>query len=557
MTVNPQLKVAPAELLQWFYEQLEYEREDVLLFVDPTTDVEIGVFRNTPAMREKFLAAGRPAPRRPLPGSPRPQPALHQRSPCQSPPTEEVSSSQAYGSEIEGEILTQLEQSIQANQPQPTVLEGLVHTTTSRNKTLIKRRAEKRAAKPGAVLHGRVAKPKSRVRQGQRKPRSAERVVPGSDDDASEEAEEEEEVELVDPWFRGLLPNGITPERARQAKMIRMAKAIAGPEAVEDWQGFMASWRDNGLLTSRPTSSNKKVAPKHLQTLPIEIVDFYYAYDRVRTFEIADSFKAITHRCRMVELWRIYAKAESVPFHIYLPLENGQRKQAQRKRFLFNTLHPELQGIEDVGKTPASKKQWGAFSDRLKHANRWHIIQQELGYGVLGLIPERVIPNRWVQKELGAAEFDVWIKAIKHFNPKCQAAAQNWTRTLDQALGGRQPSRRRRALEGVSPTTLKGFTDTTMLFCDEVGQSGDEMQGGEPPSSQLVTQSQSGEGFRSLFTGIEPGWGVSESIHFTDEQWAALGALDIRQIQDNTMLFSSYDRQGLEELEKDGEGIGE
>ncbi len=525
MTLTSQPQPAPSQFIKWFCQELELAGEDIQIFVDPSTDLEIGVFRNIPVIRERLqITIAAPAPRHPLPSSPQPQPVLQQGSPSPTPHATQGGSSPDYGSDLDEGTLTQLEKSVQGEQL--VDLQGLVHTTSNKNKTFLKRQAEKEARRGGAVQNGRVAKPTTRARRAQRKQLSATRVV--VEDEAMTESDHVHDEALVDQWFAGFPVDqqGTLLTRTKQAKIKRMAMAIGGPEVVEDWQAFMTSWRENGFLTSRPTSKNNQLAPKHLDGLPVEVTDFYYAYDRVKTTEIADSFKAITHRFRMARLWMIYAKAEDTTIQSQPLLQPGQTRQAQQKRFLFNTLYPGFVGITDIDTNKASKKPWDAFTNRLRFAKRWYTLQAELGYGILGLIPERVVPNRWVQKELNTTEFTIWIHAIKHFTPGFEKASQRWRRTIDQALNGLQPSRRRKAIEGITPAALRGFTDTTSLFYDEDENEDENLV----PLSQLVGQGESRRDVMSFLgdMGLE---GTNPGLLFTEEQQVIFENLDPQQIQ--------------------------
>lgn len=277
--------------------------------MDPDTGLEIGVFRNTPAIRERLRTLIAPTPRQPLPSSPRPQRAEQQRS-LSPNPRDDLVPSREYRSDLDETAFSQLEKSIPTER-QSLDVQPLVYTISGKNKAQMKRRAEKDAKKRSMVHESRVAKATTtkarRIRQTQLSPA---RVVRDSENETVVGVLKE----LVDPWFRDfpLDKDGTLLTRITQVKIKRRAIAIAGPEVVEDWQAFMASWRENGFLTSRPTSRNQQLIPKNLQGLPVEIVDFYYAYNRVKTTEIADSFKAITHRFRMARLWMIYSKAEDV-----------------------------------------------------------------------------------------------------------------------------------------------------------------------------------------------------------------------------------------------------
>jgi hypothetical protein len=265
--------------------------------------------------------------------------------------------------------LTQLEKSIPVNPQQPINEQNLVYQSTSKNRKWQQKRAEKEA-KLDAVREGRVAKPTRRSRE--RKQLSARRVIPDSTD--SEAAGEEElrgksqrddRTPAVDPWFDGVIAKHRPLKPSLQSKMKKAAMAIAGRRAVQDWQDFFRCWREKGLLTSSPTSRDGCLPLVRLQTLPAEIARFYYAYDKVKTADTATSFKAITHRCRMVQLFKLYYAAESVQIIDEVEPQPGLTRQAQRKRFLFDLLHPGSEGIRDIAKNEASKSDWNAFTSRL------------------------------------------------------------------------------------------------------------------------------------------------------------------------------------------------
>jgi hypothetical protein len=534
MTLDSQPQPAPGEFIEWFRQELDLAGREIQIFIDLDTDLEIGVFRNTPTIRERLRA---PTPRQPLPSSPQPRPAEQQRSSSQS---------QEYGSDLDETVLTQLEKSIRDDQlqpqpqqqQQPVDLQTLVYTTSGKNKARMKRRVEKEAKRQGAGHNGRGAKATTRTRRARRAQLSAARVVLDSEDEAMMESDGALEEELVDPWFRDFPSDkrGTLLTRTTQAKIKRRAMAITGPEVVEDWQAFMASWRENGFLTSRPTSRNSLVVPKRLDNLPVEIADFYYAYNRVKTTEIADSFKAITHRFRMARLWMLYSRAEDVEIQDPAPLQLGQTKQAQRKRFLFDLLHPTLGGVTDIDANRASKKPWDAFTNRLRFAKRWYTLQEELGYGVLALIPERVVPNRWVQKELNVAEFAIWIQAIKHFRPGYEKAVQHWRKTIEHALNGLRPSRQMKTIEGITPADLKGYGDTTTLFYDDE----ESEDGNLPPSNQVIQPCESRRDVMSFLgdMGLE---GANQGLFFTEEEQAVFNTLDPQQIQRFGVLGASQE----------------
>lgn len=189
---------------------------------------------------------------------------------------------------------------------------------------------------------------------------------------------------------------------------------------------------------------------------------------------------------------------------------------------MFNLLHPTLSGIADVDAKGASKQRWEAFTNRLRFAKRWYTLQEELGYGVLALIPERVVPNRWVQKELSATEFAVWIQAIKHFRPGYNPAAQRWRKTIEHALNGLRPSRSIKTIEGITPADLRGYNDTSTLFYDD-----EESEDENPlPLSQVARQGEKKQAVMSFLgdIGLE---GTNQGSLFTEEEQQVFSNFDL------------------------------
>lgn len=561
---------APADYVQWFNNQLESDGLHSQIFIDSTTEIELIVCKNTPALRNRVFIATSPLPsqRTPLIAPTAPRKPLPQ-SPCSSASesnytqiiplvVDSAASSQAYGSGVDEETVTQLAHivSSQSRLIQPVDPNTLIFTTTNRNKKKLQRATNKereRGRQRERVATGRVQKPTKPSRRRRLGLLSEERVWSDGDSEADEleqvrqeeqqrsdspmgEAEEERgkySQDRVALWFAnaqvGVDGGSVSTTPAIQAQMVRNAMAIAGPKSVEDWKMFMETWRASGHLTSRPASRNNQLPPSHLHSQTIEVTDFYYKYKKVEACDVADSWKAITYRIRMVDLWEVLLRAGgSIPHHELPPLQRGQTLQSSRKAFLFGMLHPEFRGVIDPHISPASKKQWKTFTYRLGYAERWHTLQRELGYGILGLIPNCVVSNNWVQRTMKLNEFALWINVIKHFNPQCLSAARNWSRTLNKAISSRKPSEKRRALEDMPTASIKHFNDTSTLFGptnSETELSGDDMVP-ELSLSQIMAPSSQGQQWGAVLTGLETDWRIFEN----NEQWIDLGELDLQQI---------------------------
>ena len=256
------------------------------------------------------------------------------------------------------------------------------------------------------------------------------------------QAEEPVQDRCLDPWFHTVT----VLTRTQQAKMMKMARVIAGSEARLEWQTFLASWRTDELVpcTARIES------PSSLASQPQEVQDFCYLYRQVAANEVASGFTTISHRIHLTKLWQQYLTIdEAVNRAPAAPRSKGQTKQAIRKRYLFNLLHPEFQALQDVRQASTSKQAWLSFTRQLDYASRWHLLKERLGLGVLALIPTRVVSNAWIQHELRLNELEIWIQAIHHFNPGCIAVGRQWADALVQVAARRPP----RIVEGVSSSS--------------------------------------------------------------------------------------------------------
>ena len=537
-------RAAPAEYIQWFRQLLDSEERDFQSFIDPTTEMMIIVCKFTPTIQTRLLAQVTPPPRHRLPDGPQrpytlPAPTQSSDSLVQSTrrsigrgiaaPIVPGSSESGDDLDLDHTTMAQLEDSAHDRQrlAQPVATAGLVFTVSSRNKVAEKRRAARGAKKADAVVHGRVERSGRRSRRMQAREVSAAIARLEADDEADGELEEE----VTDRWFKQNTIKGKVIGRTLQRRLVRMARAIAGREMVEDWQDFMKTWREHGHLTSRPTSRSRQDRPGQLCDQPDEIVDFYYTFNRSRASGTAESWRAITTRIRMVDLWDTYKRAEAAS--PTLPVARlGQTRQAQQKRFLFDIIYPEFGEVLDAIHDPLSKQSWKAFSDELRFAKRWYTVQRELGYGILGLIPNRVVSNWWVQKDLNDPEFELWIEVIKHFNPQCITAGENWNRTLYKAFKGHLPSRQIKAIEGVVPALLSEAApagESFGLANYETDISGDDMpnnlprgqlvrQGDVPdelPSSQLIGWDER-QAYDFLFQEPEPYLGYGGGVDFAD-----------------------------------------
>jgi hypothetical protein len=410
--------------------------------------------------------------------------------------------------------------------------EGLIIKISNKNREREKRRAKKRAREEGREQESPALRRAKRTRL-------ARRVVR---DDEEDEDEDEDEDEVVDPWFREhRLDGDVMVAAPLQKTMVRYAKAIAGKTMLEEWRALFAYWRAKGHLTQRSGVQDGGALDERGPGVPIKYQALYQAYGEVSHAEASQGWMTIANRCRMVNLWHYYRQAldDDAEEGDEQARERGQTRRAMRKQDLFRILHPQMRDPTD-GRW---KTAWGDFTRRLSGAKRWHTLQQELGYGILGLIPHSTVSNSWVERKLREPQFHLWVKAIKHFNPRCLEVITEWGKVLVRAEEGRRPSRQQRALE-MAAGGLTGDDEAQRFFEEETdgAASADEHEAGqaaEPPGNWPLWSLVNQEG------GAQPD--ASAAMRELEEGMAqVIGNRDLSwpSSSDHTELGSSGDREG-------------
>jgi hypothetical protein len=479
---------APADTIQWLRQTLDNHEVEYLTFFDYESDIRLIICKDTPRMRARISnpSVGEKGARHLLPDYIIPR----------LPPTGIVStplpvvSSPEYLGEVNERDLAALEGPLRAPTPPPAepspIMGPLNYTTTSHNRRKITQRLQKLANKKARkekkqLSRRRVSRSSSPASESVGSPR--ESLVPSSAAAPSLEALwfQEASAAIGEPNLQ------LSP--TEQSLILKNARSIAGPEAVQDWQEILVSWREEQQLRlySRPSSSTAVESPTaHLDGQPKEVCTFYYSYKKVARSVLAAKFNSIAERVNLANLHDAYTQAESaVPNQ---PLRSGQTQAALKKQYLFAILHPDCPHTSNPAADPRYKSKWAQLSIQLRFASRWFYLREQLGFGVLGLIPTDLVSNHWVHNQLPKAQFTLWVRAIKHFNPKCIPAGEELGTMLQRALRGARPSRRRRTLEDVPATGLTADLDPVVLFgvsSDGVLTSGDEIEEPASPSQEM------------------------------------------------------------------------
>ncbi|KAF1933792.1 uncharacterized protein M421DRAFT_28443, partial [Didymella exigua CBS 183.55] len=87
---------------------------------------------------------------------------------------------------------------------------------------------------------------------------------------------------------------------------------------------------------------------------------------------------------------------------------------------------------------------------------RWYSISQELGWGILTLIPHDEIANRWIERKLRVGQLHVWIELLKKERPDICAASKALESWLgpDGIAGGPINEKQTLCIEAEAPVTI-------------------------------------------------------------------------------------------------------
>ncbi|KAK1912057.1 hypothetical protein P3342_012540 [Pyrenophora teres f. teres] len=123
----------------------------------------------------------------------------------------------------------------------------------------------------------------------------------------------------------------------------------------------------------------------------------------------------------------------------------------------------------------ATKKDKQVFKRRLGQAMRWYSMSQELGWGILTLIPHDEIANRWIERTLRVGQLDVWMKLLKKERQDiCVAskALESWLGP-EGIAGGPISEKKTLSIEAEAPATIYEVEEIQDSEDDETNDSVD------------------------------------------------------------------------------------
>jgi hypothetical protein len=259
-----------------------------------------------------------------------------------------------------------------------------------------------------------------------------------------------------------------TPYRTA-SHMLAKARAVGSRETWYNVATFLQSWRERGTpvpsrsaVTTSALSSQRELQRTGLNDCDLVFEQAWYtSHDCERRMASV----MIEYRWSMALLGRAYANkivqiqhSDQPPSNVMSRSRGGQGTvKGQAIDTLLRRISPDF--------TATDRK---AFGKRLVRAKRWYLAAETLGWGILCLMPTDLVSNNWVEKDLRAAEWSLWLTVVKKVNlDACNAsiAFDNWVGT-EGIQGGPIQSSDTLSIEAEGPTVV--------YEVEEIADSADE-----------------------------------------------------------------------------------
>jgi hypothetical protein len=211
--------------------------------------------------------------------------------------------------------------------------------------------------------------------------------------------------------------------------LLASARAVGSQHTWHNAAIFLRSWRERGTPVPTRTSATEGTMSTQIAHLPSSTnspsitngcdADFERAWHVSNYCEQRLAAAVIEHRWAMALLGRAYAAKIK-----QLQDENtGTPLPPLKTKAINSLLH-----LVCPHALPQERK---VLVRRLTCATRWYSATETLGWGSLCLMPPDNRFNRWVEKEVLAYEWPIWLQLVKRVSPEAHAASQ----TLDRWLG--------------------------------------------------------------------------------------------------------------------------
>lgn len=216
-------------------------------------------------------------------------------------------------------------------------------------------------------------------------------------------------------------------------KMIRNMHSIGNVEVLREWKTILQDWRsgDSQKAAYLPSSQSQLLVrtgqmvamadtterPTSLEERTKAMRDTLDAVRRSRAFSVLQAF---TYRRLLASLYGQYLEATTVLTSdpTSLVLRRGVNVASVAKAHIFRKVYPQFEKIVYPSSDERSRSCWSTFNHELESGSRWHLVGQELGWGIFGLMSDAIISRKWIEQTLSMNNLRLWVDHVREYNPK-------------------------------------------------------------------------------------------------------------------------------------------
>lgn len=241
--------------------------------------------------------------------------------------------------------------------------------------------------------------------------------------------------------------NAVKTPYLKARDFLAKARALGSPSSQEHAAHFLQIWRKQGNLfgDGAPEDfSSQALRAREPRVHPSEPTGldgvFCRAWDRCTVYE--EVVKSVHIKYRWAQALLGKAMVDKLE-----QLKRSDRLLSSSKTSRFGKGQRRTEAIDALmllifPQQNPSKSERDMFRDRLAKAGKWYRIAEGLGWGVLLVMPEDVLPKAWIEQTIRSWGVDVFIELLKRERRDvCLAAKQ-----FDEWLGP----------EGIAGGDIKG-----------------------------------------------------------------------------------------------------
>ncbi|UPX21008.1 uncharacterized protein EKO05_0011214 [Ascochyta rabiei] len=256
--------------------------------------------------------------------------------------------------------------------------------------------------------------------------------------------------------------------------LLEKARVLGNQSSRYHAAQFLQAWRERGSPFRgggelAGSQSRTGAGAKRLQLLSVRNDadrDFCFAWNMCTRYEAELAAVHIESRWASALLGQAYSNKIAQIRHNDFVSSNDRT----RNRYGKGQIRTEaVAALVELVSPNATEKDKQVFRRRLGQAMRWYSISQELGWGILTLIPHDEIANRWIERTLR-------IKLLKKECPDICAASKalkNWLGP-EGIAGGPINEKKTLSIEAEAPATIYEVEEIQDSEDDETDNSVDD-----------------------------------------------------------------------------------